>query len=285
MQRIQAKRCNLLLANRRFPAWLLAGLLLTVLLPPIAAQELTPQIPPGNHSGFAAAPELISDNAVRPTDFQSAVANGHAQALEPLGPAAFGSATLSNLSAPGGSSGNPPLANAIREFIEPDPPEATERTSASLFKLSALQLDNIDWKKMLLSLGLVIGLYLGLMFLLRLWSPQGGGSLPREVVEVLGATPLNSRQSLQLVRLGSKLLLLIHGPEGTQSLGEISNPNEVEHLAQICCNRRSRKGPTAFRKFGEPATREAHAPPQLDQLLKNLQQALQRAPGRTEYEA
>jgi flagellar biogenesis protein FliO len=179
-----------------------------------------------------------------------------------------------------------PLANAIREFIEPETAKEKERTNSSLFSLAAIQLNDIDWKKMLVSLGIVIGCYLGFMFLLRLWNPQAAGALPREVVEVLGTSPLNSKQNLQLVRLGSKLLLLIHGPEGTHSIGEISNPNEVEHLAQICSQRRGRKGPTAFRKFSEAvSSREPQPNVALDSLLKNLQLALQRSPGRTEYEA
>jgi polysaccharide pyruvyl transferase WcaK-like protein len=96
---------------------------------------------------------------------------------------------------------------------------------------------------------------------------------------------LNAKQNLQLVRLGSKLLLLIHGPEGTHSIGEISNPNEVEYLTQLCSQRRGRKGPTAFRKFSEGPMREPQSNIALDSLLKNLQLALQRTPARTEYEA
>lgn len=283
MQRIRARWCNSLMAS-----WLWATLGTAFCWVDLAAQEFSFQSPPLSplvsapttsplspieRSGEAAiAP--IQDPQVRRTDFQAAAPDR--QALIPsLSPAA----TLPS------TADNPPLANAIREFIEPNVEKPEERTSASLFQLSALQLDNLDWKKMLLSLGVVIGGYLGLMLLLRLWNPQGAAGLPREVVEVLGTTPLNSRQSLQLVRLGSKLLLLIHSPEGTQSVGEISNPHEVEHLAQICCQRRGRKGPTAFRKFSEGALRESQAAPSLDGLLKNLQLALQRSPGRTEYEA
>lgn len=305
MQRIRSNRCNSLGAGWPWAGWLWATVVALGLTnsgwtaqdpgfqsPPLAPMfaPTTPSLQPSNGpasegsgaagpgAGFGLAP--IQDPQVRQTDFQAVVPNGQAGVTNlassmPLPP----TATLAPSANP------PPLANAIREFIEPNADKPEERTSASLFKLSALQLDNLDWQKMLLSLGVVIGGYLGLMLLLRLWNPQGASALPREVVEVLGTTPLNSRQSLQLVRLGSKLLLLIHGPEGTQSLGEISNPHEVEHLAQICSQRRGRKGPTAFRKFSENPAREPHSPPPLDALLKNLQLALQRTPGRTEYEA
>lgn len=260
---------------------------------------LAPIFPPSPSSappigqGFGKEPGVIQDPQVRTTDFQlTAPAGSPGMALTPALPSTASlPATSVSTTAPGLpvapplGDANPPLANAIREFIEPDAGKPEERTSASLFQLSALKFDQLDWQKMVLSLAVVIGGYLGLMMLLRLWNPQGSSALPREVVEVLGTTPLNSRQSLQLVRLGSKLLLLIHSPEGTQSLGEISNPHEVEHLAQICCQRRGRKAPTAFRKFSESPSREPQSAPPLDALLKNLQLALQRSPGRTEYEA
>lgn len=272
MQRIRINLCKSIAALG------LVALCYLLELPQLASgQELNFQSPP--LAPLAPAPvtesQPIFDSQVKPTDFQPAVANGQAMALQPIGDGQL------NLPA----SAPAPLANAIREFIEPEKTKENERTNSSLFSLAALQLNDIDWKKMLASLGIVIGGYLGLMFLLRMWNPQAAGALPREVVEVLGTTPLNSKQSLQLVRLGSKLLLLIHGAEGTQSIGEISNPNEVEYLAQICSQRRGRKGPTAFRKFSEGTTREPQSNIALDSLLKNLQLALQRSPGRTEYEA
>lgn len=273
MQRIRINLCKSLAA-----LGLAAFCCLLASPQPARGQDLNFQSPP--LAPLTPAPITESqpyfDSQVKPTDFQAAAAaNGQALALQPIGDG--------QLKMP--SSAPAPLANAIREFIEPEKTKENERTSSSLFSLAALQLNDIDWKKMLASLGIVIGGYLSLMFLLRMWNPQAAGALPREVVEVLGTSPLNSKQSLQLVRLGSKLLLLIHGPEGTQSIGEISNPNEVEYLAQICSQRRGRKGPTGFRKFSEGSSREPQSNVALDSLLKNLQLALQRSPGRTEYEA
>lgn len=201
----------------------------------------------------------IHDDSVQPADFRTPSANGQAMARQ----ASAGHGT-------------------IRPF-EPAPTAAGG--TEDLLKLAGEKIQKIDWRKMLLSLGLVVGGYLILVMSLR-WLGKGStGALPKEVVEVLGMAPLNAKQSLQLVRLGSKLLLLIHGPEGTHSLGEISNPHEVEHLAQVCCHRRGRRGPTAFKKFSESATRESLSPPSLESLLRNLQQTLQRSPSRTEYEA
>ena len=100
-----------------------------------------------------------------------------------------------------------------------------------------------DIRKIIGGLAVVIGGYLGLVWLLRMINPAGSGAIPREVLEVVGAAPLNSKQNLQLIRLGSKLMLMIHGPEGTQPIGEVSDPAEVEQLLALCGGRGQRVSP------------------------------------------
>lgn len=101
-----------------------------------------------------------------------------------------------------------------------------------------------DIRKIGGSLAMVLGGYLGLVWLLRKINPAGNQSIPSEVLEVVGNAPLDSRQNLQLVRLGSKLLLMIHGPDGTQPIGEVTDPAEVNHLVALC-NGKSRKADSA----------------------------------------
>ena len=91
-----------------------------------------------------------------------------------------------------------------------------------------------DIKKIIGGLAVVIGGYLGLVWLLNMINPAASGAIPREALEVVGSAPLNSKQNLQLIRLGSKLMLMIHGPDGAQPVGEVSDPAEVEHLLAIC---------------------------------------------------
>jgi flagellar biogenesis protein FliO len=91
-----------------------------------------------------------------------------------------------------------------------------------------------DIGKMLGSLALVLGIYFAFVWVMRKINPNGGRGLPPEVIEVLGQVPFGARRSLQLVRLGSKLLLLMNSPEGTQPIGEITDPTEVEYLASLC---------------------------------------------------
>lgn len=93
-----------------------------------------------------------------------------------------------------------------------------------------------DIRRIIGGLAVVIGGYLGLVWLLKIINPAGSGAIPREALEVVGSAPLNSQQNLQLIRLGSKLMLMLHGPDGTQPVGEVSDPAEVEHLLAICGN-------------------------------------------------
>ena len=91
-----------------------------------------------------------------------------------------------------------------------------------------------DISRMLGSLALVLGLYFSFVWVMRKINPGGNRGLPSEVIEVLGQLPFGPRRDLQLVRLGSKLLLLMNSPEGTQPIGEITDPEEVEYLASLC---------------------------------------------------
>ncbi len=84
------------------------------------------------------------------------------------------------------------------------------------------------------SLAIVLGLFFGVVWLARRTMPKASQSLPKEVLEILGRAPLTARQTVQLVRVGSRLLLLSVTSEGARTLAEISDPQEVEHLAGLC---------------------------------------------------
>ncbi|MBI3865641.1 MAG: FliO/MopB family protein [Planctomycetia bacterium] len=71
--------------------------------------------------------------------------------------------------------------------------------------------------------------------------PAAQRSLPVEVVQLLGRKALDYRNSVHLVRCGSRLLILGSSQAGLTSLGEISDPVEVDYLAGLC-------------KPGEPAS-------------------------------
>lgn len=107
---------------------------------------------------------------------------------------------------------------------------------------------------------------LALVFLtakvIRKSMPAATQSLPAEVVQVLGRKALDYRNTIHLVRLGSKLLVLGSSQEGLAPLSEITDPVEVDYLAGLC-----KREPAAslsegfhqlFRKFqGPPEPEEA----------------------------
>ena len=94
------------------------------------------------------------------------------------------------------------------------------------------------------SLAIVLGLFFALAWVTRRGMPARIGKLPGEVIEVLGKAPLSKGQELQMVRVGSKLLLLCVTQHGSETLTEISDPQEVDRLSAVC-RRNSPQGVSA----------------------------------------
>lgn len=106
------------------------------------------------------------------------------------------------------------------------------------------------------SLAVVIGLFLGLVWLLRRGSPKSVRLLSSEVVELLGRSPLAGRQQMHVVRFGSRLLLVAVSPDGAETLAEITDPSEVDRLSGLCQQTQANSATQAFRQiFGQFAER------------------------------
>ncbi len=88
----------------------------------------------------------------------------------------------------------------------------------------------------------VIGLILVLARLFRRHSPLFSQSLPNEVLEVLGRRYLDQRQSILLLRIGSRILVVGSSPAGLQGIGELSDPVEVDLVAGMCRPNRNGQG-------------------------------------------
>jgi flagellar biogenesis protein FliO len=84
------------------------------------------------------------------------------------------------------------------------------------------------------SLGIVLGLFLLVVMVVRRGMPKTAAQLPREAVQLLGRAPLVGRQYLHLVRCGNKLLLLSVSAGSSTTLTEITDPEEVERLVELC---------------------------------------------------
>ena len=140
-----------------------------------------------------------------------------------------------------------PVTNPSRLGSLPDAPKQLGGFLSNLSNeenLSQFQstLAKVDFPKVAGSLAIVLGVYFAFVWLTRQIQGSRPQGLPQEVVEVLGFAPFGPKQRLQLVRLGSKLLLLLHGTEGTSTIGEIADPNEVEYLVGLCQGRRVDRG-------------------------------------------
>jgi len=100
---------------------------------------------------------------------------------------------------------------------------------------------------MVVSLLLVIGIFLGLSWIFRKTSPSAGSILPKEVVEIVGRTPMANRQQLYVIRFGRKLVLVSQQVGQTEVLSEIDDRTEVDHLLGLCEQTTSRNVASSFR--------------------------------------
>ncbi|MCE9526776.1 MAG: flagellar biosynthetic protein FliO [Planctomycetales bacterium] len=97
------------------------------------------------------------------------------------------------------------------------------------------------------SLGIVLGLFVALVWFSRRFAPAGTAALPKEAVELLGRTSLGGNQQMQLVRVGAKLLLVALSPQGARTLTEITSAAEVERLSELCRRQKPESSTASFR--------------------------------------
>lgn len=106
------------------------------------------------------------------------------------------------------------------------------------------------------SLGIVLGLFLLVVWVMRRGMPKNATLLPREAVEVLGRAPLIGREHVYLIRCGNKMLLVSVAAGKAETLTEITDPSEVDRLAGICQQLHPHSVTTSFRQvfqqFGQP---------------------------------
>ncbi len=84
--------------------------------------------------------------------------------------------------------------------------------------------------RMILSLLAVLAMILAGTLLLRRFSRMGRRIQARSGFEILSRTPINSRQSLVLVKLGARILVLGVSPNHIASLDTIDEPEELSTL-------------------------------------------------------
>jgi flagellar biogenesis protein FliO len=98
------------------------------------------------------------------------------------------------------------------------------------------------------SLGLVIAL---ILVIAKVWKKHGPlvvETVPADALELLGKRHIDQRQTVYLMRLGSRILVLGSSAAGLQPLAEVTDPVEVDYLAGLC--RRKESGQSAASAFG-----------------------------------
>jgi flagellar biogenesis protein FliO len=99
----------------------------------------------------------------------------------------------------------------------------------------------------------VLGIFFLVAWLMHRLAPQGQTVLPTEVFEVLGHAPLAGRQQVRLLRYGGKLLLVSVTATGAETLGEVTDPVEVDRLTALCRGGAGRAVETLRQAFGQRA--------------------------------
>ena len=122
------------------------------------------------------------------------------------------------------------------------PSKAKSRAPLELRTSAKDSVGNVDKPKsswsaalsMFFSLAVVLSFFLLVAWLVKKSQPNAFLKLPGDVVQVMGRTPMAPRQQMYVVRFGSKLLLISHQPGQTQTLSELTDPDEVQRLAGLC---------------------------------------------------
>ena len=155
-----------------------------------------------------------------------------------LPPASLGSdATGPSLSA--GGIGLAATANSNHQTATTDRPATPLAPRSSLGLVDRGSAGNADdqsggFGSILIALGFVIVLMLGVAKVVQRRNPFAVTGVPREAIDVLGRRTVDPRNSIYIVRVGPKILLLGNSANGLTTLSEIDDPIEVAALSNQC---------------------------------------------------
>lgn len=127
----------------------------------------------------------------------------------------------------------PPRPASLRR-----PTEGSEKSTAGLPKVNFPSATTLVG-----STCVVLSLFFAVAWLLKRAAPKSMQSLPQGAIEVLGRAPLVRGQHLQIVRCGQRLLLLAVSSSTSQTLTEISDPQEVAALLSACGGKKTLQAP------------------------------------------
>ncbi|HAY80545.1 MAG TPA: flagellar biosynthetic protein FliO [Planctomycetaceae bacterium] len=196
---------------------------------PLLAQELW--LKPDEPAAAASpAPQLLAQSAITttPSTDQPSVPPPISAQSHPDAPATAG-IPVATTAGPRALTETSPYTTDLRSLTLPPPTAEQTQDNGSGNATGGNALFTV-----ISSLAIVLGLFFGVVWLSRRALPKHAGGLSSEIVEVLGRTPMGNRQSLQLIRLGNRILLVSVTATGANTLTEVTDPHEVRELLQHC---------------------------------------------------
>lgn len=239
----------------------------TANLAPRGAADSQPASPPAEtQPAKPGSPSLVRPATYQTPDrpaqsVQAAVYPSASESPEPASPPADASSPNDAEPQPAPSAKSPPLAKAPIAEAPSEPvsgsvrspgfprlasPGRTSKQRAQPASAGAAGARSLA--TVISSLAIVLGLFCMVAWLIRRAAPGANAVLPSDVFEVLGRASIAKGQQVQLLRCGDKLLLVCTTPEGTETLTEIENPDEVTRLAGLCKAAQSGSATAAFRQ-------------------------------------
>ena len=124
------------------------------------------------------------------------------------------------------------VQNLPQRFGKITPPNRTDSQSASdpseMVTRTGSAWSTFGW------LSLVVLLILIAARFLKKHGPLVNGGIPHEAIEILGRKYLDQKQSIFLLRLGSRVLVIGSSANGLRTLTEVTDPVEIDYLAGLC---------------------------------------------------
>lgn len=135
---------------------------------------------------------------------------------------------------------SPPAAAEDGPFGTGDPPTARRITPPSRPLRTASKTgtprkppSGSYWQTLLVLGGIVAVILIGAKYL-RKHGPRLPGGIPKDALEVLGKRAIDRGQLIYLVRLGSRILIIGSSSGGLNTLGEVTDPVEIDFLSGLC---------------------------------------------------
>ncbi|MEI8375012.1 MAG: flagellar biosynthetic protein FliO [Planctomycetota bacterium] len=248
--------------------------------PKLNATDIAPLRPTGKGADFAPDPPGLRRSDTLPVLFQQdfvppaetpaektkALEPAQSTAVKPLPPQLFATAPTASPLPPVHVPTTPPVLAPAPTSVQPE--SAWPLGLGSHNDRSALGKSSPIGAMITVggSLAIVLGLFFIVAWAMRKTAPRGSLVLPKEVFEILGRAPLGARQQVQLLRCGSKLLLVSITPNGTETLTEVTDPLEVDRIAGICQQAHPKSSTLAFRQVFQQLAPKSGEPVELDNL-------------------